>query len=506
MVGFFYEWVMRRSLRPVLLAGVGGLLLGISFPPFHQFYCIPLAFVCLMAALEDAKGFEGPRRTALFGVVSYLVHVYWFVNFNPLALPGVLLIVGFYFGVWGYLLKHLGTSAWTMGATWMLLQTVIGSGTLAFPWSRLATALAAEPLLVQPVHYLGEVLYGGLLVLVSVSLYHAYERRRYQALLAGGLVLVIVLGAGTWRLRTIEPEPVGPEVLMVQPNVRSTFGGPPADESQREVLDRLTRDLSAGTGLIVWPETALARYPFRIRPGDGTLVYRTVEQRDRLASVLPDGYELLAGMRLYDPKPNRLDYLNGAVLLDGDASPRSFYTKRNMVPFGEKIPGMGQYEWIEKLGRTLGTLGYRSGDVGGLLTLGEAFDGMRAAVQICFEDAFPAYVDRQVRSGADLLVNISNDSWSRSSASHWQHFYRARLRAVETGRTVLRNGNTGVSAVISPLGTVDEYLAPFERGVLRGRVFESLDVPFVVEHRTSVNVTAVLALLLLGYLARRRTL
>jgi apolipoprotein N-acyltransferase len=439
------------------------------------------------------------------GVVFYLLHTYWFLSFNPLALPAVLLVAVLYFGAWGYLLRWTGLNAWYAAAGWMMVQWVIASGFLAFPWSRLATALAAQPVLIQPVRLYGELLYGGLIVLFGFGLVEAVNRRGWSALLVSFVLLASGIGWGSYRYYETDVTATDRAVTLVQPNVISTLGGAPSrGPSQQVVIERLTRSIDKRDRLIIWPESVIKPYVFELTGSGSSLRYRAEKHRWKYDLLLAEGTRLLSGLRVFDPKKNKLDYLNGAVLLDAAGNSQSFYTKRIMVPVGEYIPGMGEYEIIEHFGRAIGTLGYRSGDVGGLISLDRHGRTLKAAVQICFEDAFPNYVYGQVRRGGDLLVNLSNDSWSRSTAAHWQHFYRAKLQAVATGRTMLRNGNTGVSAVVDPLGRVRSILPPFERGVLRGTIFEPLPISFIVKYNSLITYSGLFGLLALGWLTGRQ--
>lgn len=390
-----------------------------------------------------------------------------------------------------------------VAGSWALLQTAIGSGFLAFPWSRLATALAVEPLLVQPVRYFGEVTFGGLIVLLSLSIASALYRFRRFAFIVSILAILGGYLVGFNYYLNADLERFDQRVTLVQPNVISSFGGSDRSANQREVLHRLTLRHRRENDLVVWPESVLSDYGFDINHDNQRLKAKSPARIQDFLGLLGDGSRLLAGIRLYDPRENKLPLMNGAVLIDSSSSSSPFYTKRIMVPFGEYIPGMGRYDLIHWLGRALGTLGYRSGRFNDLIDLSGNEEEFSAAVQICYEDSFPAYVHDQVKREADLLVNMSNDSWSLSSAAHWQHFYRAKLRAIETGRAMLRNGNTGVSAIISPIGTVEEQLGPFERGVVQGRIFKAQEKSFIVNYSNTLTFGVIIVFLGVGFLRKR---
>ena len=87
---------------------------------------------------------------------------------------------------------------------------------------------------------------------------------------------------------------------------------------------------------------------------------------------------------------------------------------------------------------------------------------------VCYEDVFSGFARQQASEGADLFASMANDSWSKSRGAHRQHYNRAIMRALETGRPVLRVGNTGETGFIDPLGRTSQHLGAYERGVARG--------------------------------------
>lgn len=480
--------------RRTLLVMVSGGLLALCFPPYYLWFLFPLPFVGIYLAMDGVDWREGARLGAVFAVDFYLLHTYWFVSFHPLALPFMLIWLGIVHAVWAGGVAWVGWTPFSATAGWVLIQWFLGVGYHAFPWSRLATALAVVPSTIQPTRYLGELVWGGLLVLCVFLLTEWLLRRQY----GGVLILVAVaiglgMAEGYVRYHFQQVTRSSQKVTMVQPNVASSQGREDPHLQLRR-LSRMTESKTEPGDLVIWPETAVMREPLTIA-GD-SLRWRTVRWRRFFRHIMKPDSSLLFGLRFTDPLPNRLPRLNGAAMLGPGSEPTGFYTKRRPVPGGEHLPFMGQVEWIRQFGRMVGTLGYRAGEKGGLIPLQVGGEKWPIGVQICFEDAFSQHVRGQVNRGADLLVNISNDSWSRSRASHWQHFYRARVRAIESGRMVLRNGTTGVSALIDPIGRLTDVLAPYEQGVVTGSLAEPLDRPLFTQWGDWITMVFVLLLIL----------
>ena len=153
-------------------------------------------------------------------------------------------------------------------------------------------------------------------------------------------------------------------------------------------------------------------------------------------------------------------YLNSVVSFG--AAPTQFYHKHHLVPFGEFIPpGFG---WVLQL------LHIPLSDFsrGGARQKPLSVAGQEVAVDICYEDAFGEEIIRALPS-ATLLVNVSNDAWFGDGFAARQHRQISQMRALETGRMMLRATNTGATAIIDVKGRVVGELDLFRRGILQGR-------------------------------------
>jgi len=122
------------------------------------------------------------------------------------------------------------------------------------------------------------------------------------------------------------------------------------------------------------------------------------------------------------------------------------YDKRHLVPFGEYVPlaSILPYRWFIPEGIAFFTPGQSHEPV--------KIDAGKMGMLICYESIFPEIAREAVDKGAQLLINITNDSWYGFSSAPYQHLAISRMRAIETGRYLVRAANTGISAFIDPLG------------------------------------------------------
>jgi apolipoprotein N-acyltransferase len=204
---------------------------------------------------------------------------------------------------------------------------------------------------------------------------------------------------------------------------------------------------SSDAKLIVLPETAIPRFLDAVDP-------RYLNDIARAAAAR--GADVLVGVPIRDTDGR---YFNSVISLG--ASPSQRYDKAHLVPFGEFVPW--GFHWIVK------TVAIPMSD----FSLGKEnprpleLAGQRVAPNICWEDAFGEEIIRQLPE-ATLLVNVSNVAWFGDSLAPSQHLQISRMRAIETGRTMLRATNTGMTAIIDPRGKVIVQLPQFTEGILTG--------------------------------------
>jgi len=242
-------------------------------------------------------------------------------------------------------------------------------------------------------------------------------------------------------------------------------------------LDRY-RDLSLAqqdVDLIVWPETAVPDYRHRALPYIRQLSL-DMKQRDA---------DLLLGIFVKNDKKR---VLNSVINVNGGV-----YHKRHLVPLGEYIPLRFLIEFFNQFVKIPMSDIASGQDDQPLLTAA----GLPLGLSICFEDAFARDVIKDLPE-AKLLVNVSNDAWFEDSHEPHQHHAIARMRALETGRYMIRSTNTGITSFIGPHGEVLKQLPQFETGVLNGEVQPlSGATPFVLWG--DWLIVGLCALLLLGF-------
>lgn len=276
---------------------------------------------------------------------------------------------------------------------------------------------------------------------------------RRRAAPAWAMVGIVAIGVGGQALRGIAwttPDGALTSVALLQGNVPQDMKWRP--ENTRATLDAYYRMAAASPAqLVVLPETALPLFETDLPRADRALLAELGRHH---------GGDLLAGM-----PTGSLDgaYYNSVVSLG--TAPSQRYHKVHLVPFGEYIPQRAVWGWVLDV-LHIPLSDFARGDVDQRPL---AVGGQRVAPNICYEDAFGEEIIRQLPE-ASVLINVSNLAWFGDSLAPWQHAQMSQMRALETGRMMLRATNTGVTAIIDAHGRMLAHLPLFATGSLTGSI------------------------------------
>jgi apolipoprotein N-acyltransferase len=264
------------------------------------------------------------------------------------------------------------------------------------------------------------------------------------------LIAIWIAGYGLKHVRWTEPIGEATSVTLLQGNIPQEIKW--QEEGLRATFTTYHRlALATDAKLIVFPETALPLFLHEVPPA----------YTDSLANhAKRTGGDVLIGV------PERLpsgEYYNSVISVG--SSPVQAYRKTHLVPFGEFIPLRPVLGWIVGvLAIPLQDFSRGTPDPKPL-----AVAGQRAAINICYEDAFGEEIIRQLPD-ATILVNVSNVAWFGRSIAPRQHLQISQARALETGRYMLRATNTGMTAIIDERGRVVRVAPQFETAVVTGNV------------------------------------
>ncbi len=451
------------ALPSAALAVLGGTLYFLSFAGIDIW---PLAFVCYVPFFFAL--YKQPTKRAtwiglLAGVVMGVGGFYWlqtmlltFSGFPFVACAFFTLVVcTFQAGRWammGWLFSRTTARGWPLMLSFAAaFVTSELTYPLLFTWY-FAGSIHKVPVFTQTAELGGTILVGlGLLasnIALSEALLSKFEKRPLvRARVVGPLVaLALALVFGAWRIRSVDARVAAAPSVRVG-TVQANMG---LNEKRSQFAEGLKRHMDAtaslrerGAEMIVWSETSAM-----------TPVYEkntAVAMKRTLAEIkLP----AIVGAVLYRDDPIRDHvYYNTALSVDANANVTGRFDKTYLLMFGEYLP----------LGETFPIL-YQWSPNSGKFTPGKTLDPLkiiqggaehRVTTLICYEDIIPSFTRDAVNKGdPEMLVNITNDAWFGDSTEPWEHLALAKFRAIEHRKYLIRSTNSGVSAIIDPVGRV----------------------------------------------------
>lgn len=436
-------------MRRIALALAAGLLQYLAFPPVGWWWTAPLGVAATVLAVRGTTGGRAALLGLLSGVAFFVPLMHWVAVLGWDAWLALALALSAWFAGLGWAIWAVSDLRWW----WIAIPAVwVGQEWLRsrFPWGglgwgRLAFSQPDSPLT-------GWVSLGGaawlsfLLALVGCALVYALSGLR-QALVVGAAVaatgvagLLIAPATATTQM------PESARLAVIQGNVPKPgidFLGRPLmvlgnhERTTVALADAVAAGDEPQPDAVIWPENSADIDPV-IRADAGAMV-------DRAANAI--GVPILVGT-VQEVPGNPQNVANVGLVWEPGRGPTDAYIKQHPVPFGEFLPMRPLLSSVitrfDRVPRD-----FIAGDEPGVLQLGPA----RIADVICFEISSDEIVRTSVRDGGRAVVVQTNNATYATTAQPEQQFDISRLRARETGRTVLVAATTGVTAAIQPDGS-----------------------------------------------------
>ncbi len=304
----------------------------------------------------------------------------------------------------------------------------------------------------------------------------------------------------TWRVATI------------QHSADSWKGGYTTYKRNFNTLRTLSLEaMKENPDMVLWSETAFVpsvAWHMTYRPVEATaeLVEEFIDFGTSLPVPLltgnPEGVKEDESLPpvLDDGSWNRTDY--NTVIMFEDGKIKKTYRKQHLVPFTEHFPYEKELPWLYNL---LLANDYNWWETGYDPVVFETDEGVHFSTPICFEDVFGYLTAGFVKNGADVIVNMTNDSWSGAVSAEMQHFAMAVFRSIETRKSTIRGTNSGITALILPTGRYEDPMEPFTKGwnIYDVPVFETGEDTFYTLHddilaKSAVYLSFALLAILIG--------
>ncbi len=500
--------VIQEHAQYVLIFLLGALCV-FGFAPF---YCYPASFLSLIGLCYFWHQNRTPKQAALIGFIYglglFCTGIYWiyislhdFGNMpSPLAALATFILSAFmalFTGLVGVLSVKISRPHSTqliisIALFWGLADWTRSWIFTGFPWLTMGYSQVPNSPLAAYVPMTGIYGVSTLTVLIasiigywlakkSVSM--TFKRNSIASLLLI-FVTASLLKEVAWSTTSANPI----TVALLQGNITQDLKWNP-EISEHTINQYLTMTKASQAQLIIMPETAMPVLSSEF-PQALTSELQQISKRNQ-------GHILVGA----------IEQENGAYfnsLLNISEAATQAYRKSHLVPFGEFIPLKTAFAWVY---RDLLNMPLSDLSRGSIHQQAMSIAGEKVAMNICYEDVFGEEIIRQLPN-ATLLVNVSNDAWYGTSFASYQHLQFSQARALETGRTVLRATNTGVTAIIDPHGKVLAEAPRFIRttlnGVAQGYIGSTPFVRWGNHLFLAISIMGLTVISLANFLASRR--
>ncbi|PKP40248.1 MAG: apolipoprotein N-acyltransferase [Bacteroidetes bacterium HGW-Bacteroidetes-13] len=501
-------------MKNFLLSILSGLLLALSWPTYGFTPLIFIGFVPLLMLVYKIGQSDSKRKglkIILFAYLTFLIWNYittnwlrnsteiggWFAVLVNSLLMAVLILM--YHKIQKKTNLKTGLVFWI--TFWIAFEKFHLYWDFSWPWLNLGNVFATSTHWIQWYEYTGS--FGGSLWVLTINamLFSLWiNRKEYsrKILVKNSIVVLVFLMVPISISHLIaanyQEKGISVEVIALQPNI-----DPYNEKYNQNNLDffhlfsELTKNqVTEKTDFIVAPETFFAKGEQLDKLQKSPLIHRL----DDFVAEYPN-LNILSGISLiqifnnpyaggeqtnqYNSYTWYNDY-NSALFVYKD-KPFELYHKSKLVVGVETIPYPSVFKFV--LGNFMidlgGTLAVKTTQKNrGIFT--SANGQFKVAPIICYESVYGEFVTGYVQNGANFLAIITNDAWWGNTQGHKQHLNYARLRAIETRRSIVRSANTGISAIINQKGEIVSILGYNQKGVLKGRLKTNEKLTFYTQY------------------------
>lgn len=441
------------STKNLFLALLSGILLGLSFPPFHLGFLAWIFLVPLFKIFYEKNKFQEKALSFyIAGFTSYAIITHWValnsgtsVQVAVLSYLAICIFYPLYWLVFLFILNSLkklkfstNTQLILIPLIWVFIENLRDFGPLAAPWLNFSLSQTGYDRLIQAVSIHVD-LSTFLIVLFNILFFKFIflKEKKYFYVFLSILIINAIVGqviisnynSGNFskEIRVSIGQPVIYPDEKWNPNLR--------ERNEKIMNNLLEQSLKANPDIIIWPEAALTSF----------LAVSKSKKRIDLQQKLNNS-ALITGIPQRVYLNDELKVYNSAIFMKSDGF-YDTYQKIFLVPFAEYVPFF--QNWLTKINQF---------DDMGSFTPGENYNtfeinNIKSSIMICYDSSSYRIAKKMVDKGAEIIFVVTNDSYV-GKAMPYQHFEHAKLRAIELGIPIVQSANNGISGIILPSGEV----------------------------------------------------
>lgn len=503
---------MKRKLIFLILGLISGSLLAASWPARGIAPLIFIAFIPLFYITDQVVNKKRPALKVFpYVYLSFfiwnLLTTYW-IRFASLEGAIMAVFCNSYFMsiAWMFFIRAKKTFGDFRGYVglilfWIAYEYLHLDWDLSWPWLQIGNVFANNPALIQWYEVTGVM--GGTLwvLLVNIFLYETFKEYKnkkiyFRSAIVTSLLLIIPISISLIRYNTYTEKENGINVVCVQPNIDpwGKFSVITPQYQLAHLIELAGTKIDSTTDYLIFPETAIPS----AMDVDSLKVSYPVNQLEKLIAPYPKlkvitGATLVkffkptdeipyTASRLRIPEGWHIDDYNAAIQI-GTNDPYQVYYKSKLVPGPELFPFAGLLKPLQQ--KLFGKLGGMIGDLGTQKERSVFINddkNIKAAPVICYESIYGEYCGEYVLNGANFISISTNDAWWGDTPGYKQLLAYARIRTIETRRSVARAANTGISCFINQRGDLISPTKYNTDAVIKGTINANDHLTFYVKH------------------------
>ncbi len=469
---------MDNKIKYIIAAVFSGILFALPWYRFFSGFILFFAFIPLLIYQGKVSTYKRIFSLNVFMLIHgvfmvwNLLALWWIMKFSVAGGLAIIILNAFFYTL-PFWLFHITKSHfrknwanYTLLIYWCAFEYLYLQASWALPWLHLGNAFYKDAAFIQWYEYTG--ILGGTcwVIFANLILYdiinYFLQKKHYPVVKISIFLLIIIIPVvfSIYRYRKVNTSGKNFSVLIVQPNInplKEKYDRLSPSQQLNRILSLAKSKINNQTRLIVCPETALTDTIWSNRLHDD-------DQIKKIRQFL-DGHPqaaMIIGAELFDSHfrggNNKFKIYNTALHID-TSDQIGIYYKTKLVPVFEKqiFPGLACViaPSRSKVFTPLSTKDNK-----------KVFIDSSAAL-ICYESIYGKYAVTNISRGAKVLLVITNDGWFGDTPGYRQHLGYSRLRAIETRRYIIRSANTGISAFISPRGTMIKTLGWNDAGAIK---------------------------------------
>lgn len=469
----------------IFLALSSGLLFSLGFTQWHTGWALFFAFIPLLIIEEFNCRNKEKYKTGNLFLYSFIAFIIWNIistywiyyataagSFFALGLNALFMTVLFI--IYHKIKLRMGRKeAYVALVTlWIAFEYIYLNIKLSWPWLNLGNSFANNVQWIQWYEFTGALGGTAWIIIINLLLFEIIRKIFLSTsnkkviihIISLLLIFLIPFVYSLIRYNNYSEKGNKTEIAILQPNIDPYKKFSISTKKQMiKMLDLAEKVVNENTEYLIFPETAL---PLYVDEDDITsdthikYLKKYVEKHPGLKIILG-----LTTRKFYYNKENKtktahkhediwFDEYNAVIQID-TTEIKQIYHKSKLVPGVETLPYIDNFKWLNEiiinLGGARNSLGYDDEPV---VFKESGNQELQSGTVICYESVYGEYVSKFARNGAELIFIITNDGWWKDTPGYRQHAAFAKLRAIETRRSIARSANTGISAFINQRGDI----------------------------------------------------